>query len=258
MFDEQIWQLHAQHVAELLLRDEQAKTLANGGNLKRKDKKLIASEKVERNKDYLLQRSLAWKTPEPTLRVYQALAVQTGPHWHAFYRIISGDYPNAPRDSNKRPIPLKTQSSFTSMMGLEPEDRLRLMNRVVNGTLEIRHFLTECKVVIAYDRIRKEIVQIIDAVGARDNMAIGGPRCKDWAEYSAAYPKATNEGNMREWLIMFKTLKKLASPPPTFMKHINEMIVLDDRKRQGGQLFLVHTHTTTHIYIIIIFNCDVF
>jgi hypothetical protein len=244
-FDEQIWQLHTQYVAELMLRDEQAKRLAVGGRIKPADKRLLAAEKTERSKDYVLQRSIAWKVPETTIRIFQSYAVMTGEHWIAFFRIITGDYPKAPRDSNKRPIALKTQAPFISMMGMEPDDRLRLMNRVVNGDLEIGKFLKECKVVNAYDRIRREIVQIIDTVGARDNMPIGGPRCKDWADYSAQYPKATDEKKMKEWCMMFTALNKKAAPPPTFNKHIQEMIVLDDRKRQGGQLMLVHTHTAS-------------
>ena len=76
-------------------------------------------------------------------------------------------------------------------------------------------------------------------------MAIGDPRCKDWAGYHETYPKATNEKLMKEWNMMFMNMNTKAAAPPTFNSCINNLIVLDDRKRQGGQLMLVHTHTTT-------------
>jgi hypothetical protein len=241
-FDEQLWQLHKQHFADIARRKEIEQDLQVGGKVAPKQNRLLNKEKTKRNKDYVAQRAVAWDTPEPTIRIYQSLAVMDGEMWDVFFKIISGDYPSAPRDSNKRPIPLKTQAPFIKMMGMEEGDRLRLMQRVVNGDLLIGNFCKESRKIIAYDRIRREIVQIIDTVGAREEDS-SGPRCKDWRDYSATYPKATNEKLMKEWNMMFMNMNTKAAAPPAFNKCIGDLIVLDDRKRRGEMNMLVHTHT---------------
>ena len=178
----------------------------------------------KRNVEYLEERVRIWKMPIATLRAYQVVAHMTGPFWIKFYRIVTGDYPFASLDSNKQPVPLTTHSQFTSLMSLQVSDRMRILDRVI-GDVGVENVRIECKVVIAFDRIREEAVQVMDVLGARDDRNHGpAKRYKEWKEYMVAFPTATDDGFLQGWVSAFTHLLKSKPVPTAFHETLKNRV----------------------------------
>ena len=100
----------------------------------------------------------------------------------------------------------------------------------------------ECKVVLSFDRIREEAVQVMNVLGARDaDNRSPEKRYKEWKDYMVAYPTATDDSFLQGWVNTFTHLLKSKPVPSAFHEAMKNRVNQDDRERLGLQLE-VNTH----------------
>ena len=125
-------------------------------------------------------------------------------------------------------------------MSLQASDRMRMLDRVISGDVGVENVRIECKVVLAFDRIREEAVQVMNFLGARDNRN----RYKEWKDYMVAFPTATDDKFLQGWVNTFTHLLKSKPVPTAFHEAMKNRVNQDDRTRMGIELE-VNTHKQT-------------
>jgi hypothetical protein len=221
-FCDQMFQLHNQHVAEL------EQYIAKGS----KGPPLTKKDIQARNVVYIEQRAAAWNTDSGTLRARQGLANMVGKEWLAFNRIMNGQYKNCLMSAEKQPLKLTTHSQFSSLMTLEPSDRMTVLNKVLEGDLPVAKVRVECLRVIAYDRLRSHVVGVImDSTGMtrKEQSSKEKKRTpKNWLDFTKSFPSATEEKFLAGWLPTVLNLKKSTPFPPAFSTELMKRIQMDD------------------------------
>ena len=156
---------------------------------------------------------------------FSQIGALMGRQWGLAWKIVNGNYPNAPRNKAGVAIKLQTNSQLNLIPGMDEEEANMLMQRVIDGELDRGDLRKECLKRNAYEEMRKCAIDIINSK-TRSDRDIKEKKftVATWDEVEAKYPVIANKKFMDGWLTAFLHKKKKAPAPVAFTAAVTELL----------------------------------
>jgi hypothetical protein len=135
------------------------------------------------------------------IRTWAALAHKTGKVWALMYKIIIGDYQFAPTRLGKK-VQVDSESQFNLFSSsLSDDDSIALLQRVINGDIEVTSLRNSVKQITGAQRLKQEVMDFINATTTTQQDLVNKTvpiNC--WDDVVKGYPKLADSSWHAEWL----------------------------------------------------------
>ena len=135
------------------------------------------------------------------VRTWAALAHKTGKVWALMYKIITGDYQFAPTRLGKK-VQVDSESQFNLFStSLSDDDSIALLQRVINGDIEVTSLRNSVKQITGAQRLKQEVMDFINATTTTQQDLVNKTvPINSWEDVVKGYPKLADSAWHAEWL----------------------------------------------------------
>ena len=137
----------------------------------------------------------------PKVRTWASLAHKTGKVWALMYKIITGDYQFAPTRLGKK-VQVDSESQFNLFStSLSDEDSIALLQRVINGDIEVTGLRNAVKQITGAQRLKVEVMEFINtSTTTQSDLVNKKAPIKTWEDVVNKFPKLADPAWHLEWL----------------------------------------------------------
>jgi hypothetical protein len=117
------------------------------------------------------------------------------------YKNITGDYSYAPTRMGKK-VQVDSESQFNLFTNnISEADTIALLQRVINGELEVTGLRNACKQITGALRLKNEVMEFINtSTTTADDLAKKRVPIKTWDDVVKKFPKLADKEWHAEWL----------------------------------------------------------
>ena len=137
----------------------------------------------------------------PKVRGWASLAHKQGKVWALMYKIIIGDYQFAPTRQGKK-VQVDSESQFNLFSSsLSGEDSIALLQRVINGDIEVTGLRNAVKQITGAQRLKVEVFEFINAsITTQQDLVNKRAPINTWEDVVKGLPKLADPAWHEEWL----------------------------------------------------------
>ena len=137
----------------------------------------------------------------PKIRGWASLAHKTGKVWALMYKIIIGDYKFAPVRLGKK-VQVDSESQFNLFSSsLSDADSIALLQRVINGDIEVTGLRNAVKKITGAQRLKQEVMDFINAsITTQQDLVNKKSPINSWEDVVMKFPKLADPSWHEEWL----------------------------------------------------------
>ena len=140
----------------------------------------------------------------PKVRTWASLAHKTGKVWALMYKIIIGDYQFAPTRHGRK-VQVDSESQFNLFSSsLSDEDSIALLQRVINGDIEVSGLRNAVKQITGAQRLKVEVMEFINtSITTQSDLVNKKAPINTWGRWEdvvKGFPKLADPAWHLEWL----------------------------------------------------------